>query len=187
MFGWLRKLFEDDYSVYHPGEQKIYHYWDGQKYVNADPLRLFKRLMDIAPELAVDIQVSTSSLAKDKDAIKASDKVAEKLYKIFDVKRVEEGGLTEAKMSELLDHFLLYCEIVKKNSPPLPTMPPSGARIFTSNGNPPTSNTSDSGSTAKPTSTAKPEPSPSEPASPSVSSTPAWNTGEPSLTAKPMP
>src|SRR5258708_39847256 len=118
MFRWLKSLFtkQEDYNFYRPSEQQIYRYFDGQKVVSSDPMILYKKLMEVGPDLAVDIQVSESTLVKNYESIAAQNKVQEKIRKIFNVKSFVDGGLTEAKAGELLDHFLVYTEIVKKNS-----------------------------------------------------------------------
>lgn len=176
MFEWLRNLITQPWSKeappsldnhYHPRERMIYSYWDGQKTVHADPMVLYKRMMTHGAELSVDMKVSQSA---SKDAGKAHDSMVQKVREIFVVKTLEEGGLAELEVLELLDHFLLYCEDVKKNSnlspiSPTPTPPPTAP---SSAGPSATASSSDSGSTANVSNTAVPAPLPSERVSPSV-------------------
>lgn len=156
----------ETYNVYALGERLIYHYFDGQQMVAADPLVVYKAMMDVGPELAIDIKVSLSPL---KEARTANDNLLKNIRKIFNVKPFAEGGLTDVETAGLLDHFLVFCAQLKKNSSPsaISSMPSADSNATSANG-PPTLRTSDSGSTASVPSTAAPEPLPSGPASPSV-------------------
>ncbi len=138
MFGWFTSLLKkspkvesnyDEDSVYKPKERRIYQYWDGSTMVLADPLVLYRRVMDKGLEISIDLKVSRSA---SKDAGTAYANMIKKMRDIFQVKDVVEGGLTEAEVMGLFNHFLEYCENVKKNSglfqtsaPPSPTTSPS--------------------------------------------------------------
>jgi len=157
LLGWLRSLLVKNtptspVDVYDVKERLIYSYFDGQKLVRVDPLVYYRRVMDKGPELDLDIKLANSPS-------KASEKgrlgVLTKIRSIFGVKPFEEGGLTESETTDLLDHFLLYCESLKKNSNPTP-IPPTATSAPTASSSPvpsPTPNTSDSGSTATVSST----------------------------------
>lgn len=163
LLSWFRRSGPD---LYRPRERLIYRYFDGRRTVAADPQVLYKRLMAVGPELSIDITVAQSP---SQDAAKASDAAVAKIRGIFGLKPLEEGGLTEIEAGNLLDHFVAYCEAVKKNSrtpatsapsSPAPSPPASAA------GGPATASSSGSGSTASGASTGPPEPSVSAPASP---------------------
>ena len=113
MFGWFRR--KDTDSFWSPRQRQIYSYWDGQKKVRADPLVLWKRIAAVGPTLSIDIKVGTSN---SKDAAKAQDAAVEKIRAIFQVKPLVEGGLTENEACDLLEHFLAYCDQLKKNLKP---------------------------------------------------------------------
>jgi len=164
-------------ALYSPSQRAIYTYFDGVSLVRADPLVLYKRMMDVGLELSVDMKVSVSA---SKDAKRHHDEMIRKLRNIFNVPPLDaKGGLTEGEVVQLLDHFLLYCEGVKKNSPTSATTPTvTAASTSTSGGSPPTPNISDSGSTASEFSTGTPESSPTGPPSPLASSTPTSTTSE---------
>ncbi len=155
LFKWIGSWFspKDEYSFYFPGEMSIYHYWDGQKKVSADPMTLYKKLMSVGPELAVDIQVANSTLVKNEDSIKANNSLIRKIREIFSVKSYEEGGLTEAATANLLDHFLIYTEVVKKNSNPSLTSSTLEDSKVSSVESQPIIKSSESGSTEKGSST----------------------------------
>ena len=162
MFHWLLSKFRSNerYDTYHPGERLIYRYWDGGKFITADPLVVYKRMMTKGPELSVDIKVARSA---SKDAAKANDRMIEKIREIFAVKPLDQGGLAEVETVELMDHFLVYCQQVKKNSRPSATSStPTVDSTFSSNGSPTTSNSSASGSIVGESDSAVPTPSPPE-------------------------
>ena len=162
---------EERYDVYRPTERMIYTYWDGKDEKKADPLVLYKRLMDVWPSLSIDMKVARSPL---RDAPKAHDKAMAQIREVFNTQRMEEGGLSEIETLRLLDHFLIYCECIKKNSSmsAMPSMPLEDFPITSEEG-PPTSSSSVSGSTGTGESTEPPKPLPSEPESPLGPSTPA--------------
>lgn len=179
MWNWFRSWFvNESWDVYAPKERILYRYFDGEKLVRADPQVIYRSLMDIAPELSIDINVSNSPSKDWKKATLAADR---KIRELFGIKAVTEGGLTEPELYDLLYHFYRYCEHIKKGSSPLPTsLPKAGGSIPSSEASAPiTSNSSVSGSTAAASSSAAPEPSVSESASPLVSSIPDQNTGKP--------
>lgn len=173
IWNWFRK--EESIPVggvmYRPKDRMIFGYYDGEKEVLADPMILYKRIMDIGTELSVEMKVMRS---KSKGARAAHDSAVAKLRKVFDVKSLEDGGLTEVECLELFDVFINYCDLVKKNSSPTPTSATetSASTRSTSEEIPPTSNISDSGSTKEESSTAMPTQPTSEPVLPSVPSMP---------------
>lgn len=178
MFGRLfKRSRKDEVEVYRPKERMIYAYFDGEKEVKADPLALFKKVAAVGPELSVSLKVSRSL---SKDAAKASDEADASIRQLFGVKPFGEGGLTEVECLQLLDHFMAYCDDLKKKGSPSPTSStPTGASPSTSDGAPTTQTSSPSGSTNGAPSTGAPTPSPTGAGSASGSSTPAWSSGGP--------
>lgn len=150
---------EEEYNLYKPKERLIYTYWDGFKDVACDPYVLYKKLMAKGTDLSIDIKVANS---QSKDAAAAHNSMIAKLRIIFDLKSYEEGGLTELETIGLMDHFLLFARRVKKNTSHFPTSQTatSDSSPSSTEGNRPTTNGSDSGSTANEPSTAEPPPSP---------------------------
>lgn len=174
MWGWLKAWFvKERLGVYAPKERLIYRYFDGSKEVAADPADLYRKLMDVGPELSADVAVASSP---SKAAREATGKAIEKVRGIFGLQPFPEG-LGEAEAYELLDHFVGYCTSVKKNLARLPmylrNTPAS------SPAGPDTSSSSASGSTVNDPSTAAPVPLPTASGLPS-DSTPEMNTGMPS-------
>lgn len=177
MFGWLWKWFakREQMDLYSPRERFIYRYLDGKTEVAADPAVLYRRMMDVGPELSADITVGQSPSKRWREA---QENGIRKIRGIFSVKPFEEGGLTEGELYGLLDHFIQYCETVKKNSPPSPTSLPSTQEPpdSSSDAESVTSSSLVSGSTASVPFTAAPAPSPTVPGSPSASLPPVSNT-----------
>lgn len=153
-FSWLFSLFSSrsQTDIYKPGERLIYRYSNGQKTITADPLTLYKRVMDVGPYLSIDMKVAQSI---SKDAGKAHNEMILRVRGIFNVEPLEKGGLTELETLQLLDHFLEYCERIKKNSRQFVTSSTSSAvsPITSEKASLPMSNSSDSGSTANAPST----------------------------------
>ena len=172
MFAWLKSLFtaKDPLEIYQPSERLIYKYFNGESLVLADPLQLYKKVMHCGAELSVDLKVSAS---QSKAAAQGHDKAVAKIRDVFGLKPFDQGGLSELECLDLLDHFLYFCDHIKKKSNPLRTMStPSVGLNGTSETAPITPSTSDSGSAEKEPSTEKPEPSVMEPPLPSAPLTP---------------
>lgn len=113
MFSWIWYLFNkrEEFGVYHPKERMIYKYWNGQKLVEADPLLLVKKMMDVAPSLSAASKVAKSP---SKDAPAAQEEMIGYIRGIFSVDPYEQGGLTRSELVNLIDHFSVYCEEIKK-------------------------------------------------------------------------
>lgn len=122
MFQWLFSLFGkkhkqdqglgDTLEFYKPKERIIYSYWNGSQIVKADPMTLYKRVMDHSQELSAEMKVSNSP---SKDASSSHTSLVKKVRDIFNVLPLEEGGLSELETLQLLDHFMTYTNAVKKN------------------------------------------------------------------------
>lgn len=150
----------DSLNLYNPRERNLYSYWNGEfvrsflffrkrKIVKADPVELWKRVMEVGPEMANDVAAATSP---SKFAVKAHNDLDANIRNIFGIKSFAEGGLTQVQVAGLLDHFLQFCNSIKKNSPasasnwetiPLPDFVP------TSGVDPAMPNMSESGSTVE--------------------------------------
>lgn len=143
-----KKESEDEFNIYKPKERLIYSYWNGKELVKADPMTLYKKVMNVGPELAIHFKVAKSQSSGAKDA---HDSLIKEVRNIFGVKSLEEEpeGLPQLETMELLNHFLAFINRIKKNSRTLPTTSKhSEDSIPTSEDeNPPISNSSDSGST----------------------------------------
>lgn len=182
LFSWIKSLFihnGDRWDIYLPNERGIYPYFNGERMVNADPIALYKRVMEVWPELSIDATVARSTLLADKETIKGHTAMTDKIRGIFQLKPLTNGiecvgTLTDKQATDLLDHLLIYCERLKKNSSRSATLSTKPADL------PPSSEASQatpplpaSGCAASEPPIAGPGPSPSEQQSPSASTTPA--------------
>lgn len=160
---------KDDLAVWSPQEREIYTYFDGTKLVKGDPQLLYRAMMEVGAELSVDIAVASSP---SKDWRQAEDNAAKKIRGIFNLKPLEEGGLSTPELANLLKHFWSYCESVKKAESPSRTSSASTvAQTPTSeDAKSPIAPGSPSGSIASAASTAVPVLSPMEPELPSAPS-----------------
>lgn len=161
---WLASWFggHSKYDLYKPSERLIYRYFNGRSIVSVDPMVMYRRLMDKAPDLSCDIRVANSP---SKDATVAHGAMLAKIRDVFLLPDtnpfdVDAGGLTEIEALGLLDHFMDWTEHVKKKSNPYvtsrtATSPTSAA---SSDAGQPTKNTSDCGSAGTECSTAAPTP-----------------------------
>jgi hypothetical protein len=164
-------ILSDRYDVYLPNERLIYQYFDGTKMVVGDPHELYRKVGSKGAELSSNMMAAR--VPQSKFAEKAHKQLVEDIRNIFGIKTLAEGGLSELETTELLDHFLMFCDIIKKNSNPSTTdqeetspstVPPSNEAE-----NPTTSSTWDFGSTAKDSTINSKQPSPSVPCTPSES------------------
>lgn len=110
----------DSFDVYEPGARRIYSYFDGEKVVAADPMVLWRNLMEVRGDLSAHLSLAFAPMDS-KDKPQAYAKAAALSRKIFSVREFHEGGLTEAEAVNLVQHFWRYCDGVKKNSPPSPS------------------------------------------------------------------
>jgi len=169
MWAWLERLLPRERSnLYRPRQRQIYHYWNGQKVIAADPMILYKRIMDVGPELDAVIRIAAS---QSKEAPRAYHDMLVLVRGIFDLQALAEGGLTETEAAGLLDHFMLYTSELKKNGSPPATSSTSSAPTPSSESGDAASATrptSDSGSTANACSTGGPGPSPTASVLPSA-------------------
>jgi hypothetical protein len=146
---WKKKEEGTNDNLYYPKERLIYKYYNGHRVVEADPLVLYKKHRQVWPDLCTDIKIATSAMLSDKETIPAHNKIVEQIRWIFDLVPIESGGLTEPEAEDLYEHFLDYCDRIKKNSSPsqISSMP-SEEQTVSSPVVQPTNNSSDSGSIA---------------------------------------
>lgn len=113
MFSW----FKPKEDVYRPKERMIFSYFDGDKVVRADPLALYKRVMDMGPSLSID---SAVAISQSSNATKAQNELIANIRSIFLLRPLNgidcTGTLTDIETLNLLDEFMHYTETLKKNS-----------------------------------------------------------------------
>ena len=182
---WLASKLLGDPSVYSDRERLIFKYWNGERFVHADPVALYGRVMEHGPFLSIKTKVARS---ESKNASQALKDLTARIREIFNVKpmwdgvelrRGDEGTLGDIEVKLLLDRFMTWSEDVKKNSPLLRTLPRRAASKTSSAEDPLTPNSTDSGSTDGESGSDEAAPSLSGPPSPSESSNLGTSTGEP--------
>jgi hypothetical protein len=143
--------------------------------------------MEVGPELQADAKLA-KSMSKDK--LKGLEGVMKKIRYVFNLDPLgQDNGLEDLACLELLDHFLDWAGVVKKNSKntPMSAMATPDVTKPSPDVPLPTSNILESGSTAGASSTAAPAPS-STPSTPDLgSSNQAMNSGTPTATALEKP
>lgn len=177
MLAWLRswwRRWSERPDVFHPSERFIYTYFDGKEDRRVDPLELYSKVIANWNVLRTDSNIAQSKLSAEVKLGNSGKTIAQQAYEnllakireIFGVAPLaKDSGLTERETLDLFDHFLVYVERIKKNSPDLPTTP--NATESESTPTEATITTSDSGSTSNGSSTDAPMSLPMESVLPS--------------------
>ena len=108
----------DDLAIFHVDDMQIYVYHNGSEVIKADPMTLFKRVSERMSEIQADIQLICMPAMKgwENKIDEAYQHALKCIREVYNVKPLEEGGLTEQKTFELHNHFLRFVFDVKKNS-----------------------------------------------------------------------
>jgi hypothetical protein len=110
-------------DIFQPDERLIFHFFDGEKVVRADPMILWERMKERWNDLWVDAAVAFSQLD-----VKGKKEAREKWFAnvcwIFKVRELDgSGGLTRAEIQGLYASFQTYCEWAKKKYKSTATSP----------------------------------------------------------------
>jgi len=157
-----------DSDGYTPTERHVFKFNNGFKTVVADPLVIWKKLMEKFPEIS---QAGKVAYSQSKDALTFHDKLIEQIRLLFDLKPYDDASLSELEKwplttdetLALLNDFLAYCEEAKKKLNLLPISFRIIKECSKSDGDLPTENGSDYGSIVNEPSIDKPTSSLSEP------------------------
>lgn len=101
----------------------IFHYWDGQRWRNGDPIVLTRSLMS---HPVFDWDADPVKIADPDPAVSmpAIEMVSNTVREIFDIPHFVNGGLTETELCQLLWAFQTYLATLKKNGSGPQTSPP---------------------------------------------------------------
>ncbi len=193
LWHWLRSRFtrNSDAIPYRAGERLVFRYWNGSRWVSADPLVLYRRITEHGDELKADMAVASMTIPNQWTG-PAQAKVAERFREIFNLAPLHNGvettlpdgtqTLTDTEAGDLFGAFMDWCEELKKKHPISST--PSMATldsIVLPGGAPATPPSPASSSSDAAPSIDRSPPLPTEPASPSVVCSPESSSIGPSL------
>lgn len=167
----------DGLDIYNPKERFIFRYFNGEKIIPADPMRLQQKLIDKLQELSTDLKVS--NVPQYPGAEDSYQKLCANIRLIFKIKPLDQGGLTETELEELLSQFVDYCNWTKKKLSPTQTSQETTSPTTKSSlaESPPTLNSSVSTLTEIERPIEGPRRSPSDLVSPTSPSAQAWSIG----------
>jgi hypothetical protein len=140
-------MFRSLYRRFFGPSRAIFRYWNGQRDVAADPLRLLR-----AVENDTEFNIEIDPALVDADDQPATLRMIACVRRAFNVKSFEEGGLLEAECLQLFLRLYEFLDGVKKNTVPSPTSsPPTESASSTASTDPaPTPTNSSSGSSETP-------------------------------------
>ncbi len=151
MFGWLRDLWPAKRrGEYSERERAIFRYWNGAKWINADPMMVWKRLA------AKGADIDAAAIGADsqwKGNMKCHDDLVRYIRDIFELKTPTSldvtDTLSEPECVDLLNDYYTYSGMAKKKENPTPTSATetSPTTAPTSDAAPPTPSILVSGST----------------------------------------
>ena len=114
------KVEEEGYvDCYEPEERHIYSYFDGTKVRKVDPMLLYKAKRRKWTDITIAWKLAGSISSQ---AMKGQENLILLIRQVFDVKPLDEGGLTEVECVELLTHFVKYCDELQKKTPLFPML-----------------------------------------------------------------
>lgn len=107
-------------------QRQLFRYWDGRRFVRADPLVIHQRLSS-HPSYSADLFKKLGT-PRESGRIEAITAIAEMASEVFAVPRLNEtgtSGLSIEELAGLLLQFHEYVNSLKKNMPPLSALQPS--------------------------------------------------------------
>lgn len=108
------KSEESPNAIYSPAHRFIFHYFDGEKVVRVDPIEQYRKYSKVKDEIEVARSVAASP---SKDREQQYEVMISRIRDLFSIPKLgEHSGLTEQESVDLFNHFLGYCDYVKKNT-----------------------------------------------------------------------
>lgn len=112
----------------------LFRYWDGSRFVSADPFLLLRRLLN-TDKFDAELDLKKLEIPNAKIVTEKIGFIAEGVREIFDLKSYEKGGLAELECVQLLMEFSSFLERIKKNgASSLISLPSTGSQEVTANG-----------------------------------------------------
>lgn len=115
MFGWFKRWRMNR-------GRAIFRFWDGQRDRAADPLVVFRALLE-HPEFDWEKTPLLLEIDDPKISGDALRVTADAVRKAFGVRDLLDGGLTEGECTQLLIQFTAYIGALKKSTSSPPTSP----------------------------------------------------------------
>lgn len=110
-------------------DRLIFRYWDGRRYRRADPWSIYRQTMNSSPfswdTTPGQIAMEAIDEVTLRDKLDATKIAVDMVRRVFGVRPMEEGGLTESECLLLLWQFSRYVGDVKKNGKERQTSPAS--------------------------------------------------------------
>ena len=92
----------------------LFRYWDGVRFVRADPFVLMRRLLT-SGEFDPDSDLKKLELPDPKLVVKTLENISSAVRNIFDIPQFQDGGLSELECVNLLKTFIEWADQLKKN------------------------------------------------------------------------
>src|SRR5574337_1303440 len=113
---WLKGWFTPGtrYDVYQVQRRFVYTYFDGKGMMQVDPMRLYRRLIEVGPELVQSI-IKFQTTQDQQEVLTAHETLATKVRDIFQLTSYEAGGLTHLETLNLFNHFLGFINQIEQD------------------------------------------------------------------------
>jgi hypothetical protein len=118
LFDWLAEMIEFFKNwIFRTVVNKhrlLFRYWDGSRYVSADPFVIFRALVN-TEKFDPETDIKALQIPDPKIISKKISYIAEGVREIFNLKPFDQGGLAELECVNLLTQFSEFMNAVKKN------------------------------------------------------------------------
>ncbi len=130
MLNFIKNLF---FSRVLNRHRLLFRFWNGSRFISADPFILLRRLMN-TDKFDAEVDLKKLEIPDAKIVTEKIGFIAEGVREIFELSPYEKGGLTELECVQLLMEFSSFLERIKKNgASKLILLPPTGTPEATAN------------------------------------------------------
>lgn len=95
-------------------ERDIFTFWDGKEERSLDPLPIWRALWGHPLDLETEMKFAWGEKVDQKTKDESFGKVLDIVRDVFELKRFEEGGLTERETNDVLVSYFSFMEDLKK-------------------------------------------------------------------------
>lgn len=107
LLAWLRPADRERYDLYYPQKRLIFHYFNGTATVPADPMTLYRKLVEQGVDMAKNLHAFHAA-TNERAALTAHDELVKQVNAAFNLKPFEEGGVTSIETLAIWDQFLKF-------------------------------------------------------------------------------